>query len=289
MAYGYLAIWFYINVCYNYYINYPEEIMKKIVLSAVLVFCFSLICAGRENSDGLSAGYPYKSASWKSTTTIKSQEETVSYGQTVFLKGKKIRTEGQFFNRATNEKNNQVIIIDGAYMYSINPEKKQGMKYSLKNPNNPSKNEDAAGKCREAAEKNGSETVDGIKCGRYEYSCKSGDAEIKIIEYRNSSGFAIKTVSTTGGTVTTVTTSDLVENASIPDSKFIPDKDIKFMDMDSMTKGDMKKILKAAKDYEKEQEASEGEKEGTGEEGKEDGDDAGAKIMKDVLKNMPGQ
>jgi len=263
--------------------------MKKLIAVLFYVFCFSLAYADRDGSTGLFAGYPYKNASWKSKTTIQSPEETVTYEQAVFLKGKKMRTEGQFFNRATNEKDNQIIIIDETCMYSINPDKKQGMKYSLKSPNNPSKNENTTNKCRDTAKKTGSENVNGVNCDKYEYTCKFADSGIKITEYRNNNGFAIKTVSKMDNTVTTVETTDLKVNASVPDSKFLPDKGIKFMDMDSMTGGDMKKMMKAARDFEKKQEASKGEKEEPGEEEKEDSDDTGGKMMKDVMKNMLGQ
>ena len=263
--------------------------MKKMLALLFFTSCLSFVYAGNDASLGLIARYPYKSASWKSTTTIQSPEEKVSYEQTVFIKGKKMRTEGQFLNRATNEINNQIIIIDGASIFSINPEKKQGMKYSLKNPNNPSKTADTKEGCRNTAKNTGYETLDGVKCGIYEYSCKSGDTEIKAVEYRNISGFAIKTVLKTGGTLTTVTTRELEENARIPDSKFIPDKDIKFMDMDSMTDGDIKKMTKPAEDFEKNKEALKIWNETPVANGKNDSGDAGGKIFKDVMKNMGGQ
>lgn len=248
--------------------------MKIIAAAMFFIFCFSIIHAAADTSADLFASYPYKNASWKSKTTIKSPEETVTFEQSVFLKGKKMRTEGKFLNRATKEKENQIIIIDEKMMYSINPDKKQGMKYSLKSPNNPAKAGSEANKCRQAAKKTGSENINGVKCDKYEYACEFGESDMKITEYRNKSGFAVKTVSKMDNVVTTVETFDLKDNASVPDSKFIPDKNIKFMDMDSMMKMDYKKMMEAKA----KEEAS-----GT------DSEDSGNKMMRDMMKNMMGK
>lgn len=246
--------------------------MKKIIAAICFIFCFSILYADDTASTDLFAAYPYKNASWKSKTTIKSPEETVTFEQSVFLKGKKMRTEGKFLNRATKEKENQIIIIDETMMYSINPDKKQGMKYSLKSPNNPAKTSSETNKCRQAAKKTGSENINSVKYDKYEYTCKLGDENMKITEFRNSSGFAIKTVSKMDNVVTIVETTELKDNASVPDSKFIPDKNIKFMDMDSMMKMDYKRMLDAQK-------KADGN----------DSEDAGNKMMKDMMKNMMGK
>lgn len=248
------------------------QFMNKFICFLVFIFCFSTAYA--EKSMDLLVGIPYKSASWKSKTTIKSPEETVAFEQTVFLKGKKTRTEGQFLNRATNEKENQITIITETMMYSINTDKKQGMKYSLNSPNNPAKAAAETNKCRENAKKSGTENINSEKCDKYEYTCKFGGNEMKITEYRNSSGFSVKTVSNIGGTTTTSEISELKIDASIPDSKFVPDKNIKFMDMDSIMKDNMKKAMDAMKKAETSE---------------DDNEDSGQKMMKDMMKNMMGQ
>lgn len=246
--------------------------MKKIIAAMFFIFCFSLIYGDDTASTNLFAAYPYKNASWKSKTTIQSPEETVTFEQSVFLKGKKMRTEGKFLNRATNEIENQIMIIDETMMYSINPDKKQGMKYSLKSPNNPAKSGSEINKCRQTAKKTGNENINGVQYDKYEYTCEFGRENMKITEYRNSSGFAIKTVSKMDNVVTTVETTELKDNVSVPDSKFIPDKNIKFMDMDSMMKTDYKRMLEAQK-------KADGN----------DSEDAGNKMMKDMMKNMMGK
>jgi outer membrane lipoprotein-sorting protein len=261
--------------------------MKNTITVLLFIFCFSQVYAGKDSSDSMFARYPYKSASWKSKTTIQSPEETVTYEQSVFLKGKKMRTEGKFLNRATNEKENQITIIDENMMYSINPDKKQGMKYSLKSANNPVKTDISVYKCRETAKKTGSEKINGEKCDKYEYTCKTGDIDTNITEFRNSNGFSLRTVSKTDNVVTTVETTELKTNASVSDSKFTPAKDIKFMDMDSMLGKDYKKMMKNAEEFEKNQES--GEEAAGNNEDEGDSEEAGQKIMKDMMKGMLGE
>lgn len=255
--------------------------MKKVLFAVLFVFCFMLAHATAADTD-IFAGYPYKSATWKSKTTVKNPGETFSFEQTVYFKNKKMRTEGKFLNRATNEKENQVTIMDGKMVYSINPDKKQGMKYSMGDPANPSKSEIDMVKCRQAAKKSGSEKVNGVKCDKYEYACKLAGMEMKITEYRNDKGFAIRTVTRIGDSITTVNVSDLKINVSIPDSKFTPDKNIKFMDMQKFMSGDpiMNKKMKVT------------EKDEDDEGGDEDDDaatEAGQKMMKDMMKGMLGE
>jgi outer membrane lipoprotein-sorting protein len=252
--------------------------MKKIICLIAFVSCLPLISAAKSD---VFSGIPYKSASWKSTTTVQSPRETISFEQTVYQKGRKMRTEGKFQNRATNQKENQIIIIDEKNMYSINPDKKQGMKYSLNGPNNPSAAENETYKCREAAKKTGSEKINNIKCARYEYTCRIGKSEIKVTEYRNDKGFPVKTVSKMDRTVTTVEITGLKENIAVPDSKFIPDKAIKFMDMDAIMGGNMKKMMK---ETQKNKSGQNNDDEDSG-----GGEEAGQKMMKDMMKGMLGE
>ncbi|HRU38251.1 MAG TPA: hypothetical protein P5511_00130 [Candidatus Goldiibacteriota bacterium] len=236
---------------------------------------------------------PYKSAQWKSKTTVDGPDEKFTFEQSVFYSNKKMRTEGDFVNRATGEKEPQVTIIDSEYMYSYNPVKKQGMKYSLKSAGNPAAVESEQAKCRESAKKTGSEKVGGVVCDKYEYSCKIGNSNVKITEFRDKSGFVIKTVSKMDNITTTVETSGLKINASIPSSKFSPENGVKFMDMDKMT-GNVMKMMKDTKaaspknTVKKTQKQPEDEDEAEGSDDGSDGE-AGQKIMKDMMKGMFGE
>jgi outer membrane lipoprotein-sorting protein len=252
--------------------------MKKTII-AVALGSFLLACAAyaKEAAADPFAGIPYKSASWKAKTAIESDKDNVNFEQTVYVKNKKMRMEGQFLNRATNEKENQVTIIDGNTMYSVNPDKKQGMKYSLDSKAIPGDTASAASKCRNSAKKTGSEKVNGVKCDKYEYTCKLGDGSMKVVEFRNDKGFAIKTVTDAGGSVTTTIVSDLKLNPSIPDSKFVPDKGIKFMDMENMM-GGMKDALKKAGSAAKKKKG-----------GDDDDAEAAQKMMKEMMKGMMGE
>lgn len=251
--------------------------MKKILTALAFIFFLSFVSAASDSSAGLFSGYPYKSATWKSKTTVKSEKESVTFEQIILLKNKKMRADGKFYNRATNETENQVTIISDNTMYYINPGRKQGMKYSLDSKALPEDSPAASGKCREKAEKSGAEKINGIKCDKYEYTCGTGGGEIKITEFRNDRGFSVKTVSKTGGTVTTVEISELKINASVPDSKFIPPADIKFMDMDAILGKNMKEMMKVS-----------GQKVKGKAGGKDSEEDAGQKMMKDMMKGMLG-
>jgi outer membrane lipoprotein-sorting protein len=240
--------------------------MKKILI-ALLVLAFSsvIILAAAKSTPEMFKQIPYKSAVWKSKTTVQSPEETITFEQTTYFKSNKMRTEGVYYNPALKTKEDQLIIITGGVIYMINKEKNQGVKYSLSSANNPKKNEEAFAKCRQSGKKTGSETVNEVKCDIYEYDCDVSGTPVRVKEWRSvKDGFIMRSMSQMNKITTTADISDLKPNADIPDSKFVPDPSIKYMDMEKiMTRGSSGRS-KAA-------------------------DAEAQKMMKDMMKNMPGK
>ena len=226
--------------------------MKKIYLIPVLfMFATSMILAQETNksaNEDMFSYIPYKSATWNEKITIESDAGVNTIQRSVWFKDKKMRTEGTYLDKGTGKEGDQIIIVTAKYMYVIFPEKKQGIQYSMDSANNPEKEKQSANKARESAKKTGSEKINGVDCDIYKYSTntKNGKNKIyaEITEWRDKTGgFPLKTekwMKITGeqtGTMKAITEiSDLKINASVPDSKFVPDSDVQIGDMDEMMK-----------------------------------------------------
>lgn len=209
--------------------------MKKILcctISFLIVFSV-LLMAG---SESLFSHIPYKSAQWKSKTTVTGTGNPMTIEQTVFYKNGKMRTEADMKNPVTGQKQNTVTIVDDKFIYSYDKNKKEGTKMAVNSESsmNPEKQNIEMSKCRKTATKKGSEKVNGVHCMIYEYTCTINQAKFLITEWRNKDGYPFRTVSKYRDTVTTVETFDLKTNVSLPDSLFKPDSDVKFMDMEKM-------------------------------------------------------
>jgi outer membrane lipoprotein-sorting protein len=214
-------------------------IMKKIIFILILsAFCISRVFAVKPSSPAVFSHIPYKSAVWKSKTTVQSPDETITFDQTTYFKENKMRTEGIYVRPGTKEKENQIIIINTGRIYMINPGKKQGMLYKLGGKNNPKMAEESFAKCRQNGKKIGSESINGANCDIYQYNCDISSTPVEVKEWRNTKdGFIMKTLSIMNKMTTTVDIISLKPNADIPDSKFVPDPSIKFMDMEKMMNG----------------------------------------------------
>ncbi len=248
---------------------------KSVIIIFLSLFFAALVFAAKAEPGKPYPHIPYKSAVWKSKTTVKSPEETIKFDQTTYFKANKMRTEGVYMNPATKKKENQVIIIADKVIYMINPDTKQGVKYSLNSKNNPRQAEQAFSECRQSGKKTGSEAINGVKCNIYEYSCSVSGRKVKIKEWRAKDGFIMRSMSIMKKMTTTADICDLKPNAQIPDSKFVPDPSIKFMDMEKMMGNNMTQMMKEAKKAK--------------DEDGDEGDEAGRKMMKDMMKNMMGE
>lgn len=215
-------------------------IMKKIVFILILsAFCVSIFAA-KPQASAVFSHIPYKSAVWKSKTTVQGPDETITFDQTTYFKENKMRTEGMYVRPGTKEKENQVIIISGGKIYMINPDKKQGMLYKLGGKNNPKIAEEAFAKCRQSGKKTGNETINDANCDRYEYNCEINDTPVEVKEWRNTKdGFIMKSMSVMNKMTTIVDITSLKPDADIPDSKFVPDPSIKFTDMEKLMNGNI--------------------------------------------------
>jgi outer membrane lipoprotein-sorting protein len=256
--------------------------MKKIFSAVFLALFFAaLVFAAKSGPGRLYPHIPYKSAVWKSKTTVKSPEETIKFDQTTYFKANKMRTEGVYMNPATKKKENQIVIIADNVIYMVNPDTKQGVKYSLNSKNNPQQAEQAFSECRQSGKKTGSETLNSVKCDVYEYSCSVSGRKVKVKEWRAKDGFIMRSMSIMENMTTTADIYDLKPNANVPDSKFVPDPGIKFMDMEKMMGNNMTQMMKEAKKAKDEDEDGDGDG--------DEPDEAGQKMMKDMMKNMMGE
>lgn len=214
--------------------------MKKIMFILTLsAFCISGAFALKSSTSAVFSHIPYKSAVWKSKTTVQSPDETISFDQTTYFKANKMRTEGMYVKPGTKEKENQIIIISNGRIYMINPDKKQGMLYKL-DSKNPKIAEEAFAKCRQSGKKTGNETINDANCDIFEYNCEVSGTPVKVKEWRNTKdGFIMKSMSVMNKMTTTVDIVSLKPNAEIPDSKFVPDPSIKFTDMEKLMNGNI--------------------------------------------------
>ena len=214
--------------------------MKRFVcFEIVFLSIFSVLFIAA--TDNLFSHIPYKSAQWKSKTTVQGNAESMIIEQKVFYKNGKMRTEAEIKNPVSGEKQNTVTIVDDKFIYSYDKNKKQGTKMSINSegPMNPEKQNIEMLKCRKNAIKKGNEKVNDIQCIIYEYNCMINNVNFSIIEWRNKDGFPVKTVSKYQNMITTVETFDLKTNVTLSDLLFKPETDIKFMDMEKMM-GEMK-------------------------------------------------
>ena len=256
----------------------------------VMIFLFTFTFLSVADSDKLFSHIPYKSAKWKSKTTVTGKSEPMTIEQTVFYKKGKMRTEAQMKNPSTGQKQNTITIIDDKFIYSYDKDKKQGTRMSVgsEGPMNPEKQNIEMSKCRKTATKKGDEKINGVPCTIYEYTCMINKAKFFITEWRNKDGYPIKTVSKYQDIVTTVETFDLKTNVSLSDSLFKPESDIKFMDMEKMMGVMGDKIKKSAvqpqkNKIEKSSEADDEDNAGDEESSVQEDIDTG-EMMKDMMK-----
>ncbi|MCX8094565.1 MAG: hypothetical protein N3E50_10440 [Candidatus Goldbacteria bacterium] len=226
--------------------------MKKIFLF-IIEFLFIFIFLSYATADKIFSHIPYKSAQWKSKTTITGKDKPITIEQIIFYKDDKMRTEAVMQDPSTGQKQNTITIIDDKFIYSYDKDKKQGTKISIESNSllNPEKQNIQISKCKKSAIKKGNENINGIQCSKYEYNCKINGEIFTITEWRNKDGFPIKTISKYRDIVTTVETSDLKTNIGLSDSLFKPESDVKFMDAENMMQQMGKKMQMLEKQNQK--------------------------------------
>jgi hypothetical protein len=211
--------------------------MKNIAFLFIFSLLFAFTCLGESKSymKDYFSKVPYKSVSYtqKLTNYAAGSETPVISTSRVLYKNGKVRTE------MLDEKGNPVSlgIIREGYAYTLlDLESKEGVKTEI-DPRNSAFNMliDDAG--RKDAVKKGFETVNGVKCGIYEYEqvVKVLFMEVKsiITEYRNSDGFVMKTITKVQGNdrPSVVEVIKLEKNPIFGDSKFELPKDVTYTDM----------------------------------------------------------
>lgn len=183
---------------------------------------------------------PYKSATWNEKRTIQSEAGVNTIEQNVWYKDSKMRTEGEYVDRESGKKADQVIIVTDKFIYILFPQMKKGMKKPIDEGTDAQQTQ-SLNKFRKDAKKSGSEKINGENCDIYKYTFNTTNGENKIYaevtEWRNSDGFPLKSetyMKISGGKETTMKTvteiSNLKTNADVPDSKFVPDSSIELMD-----------------------------------------------------------
>jgi len=214
--------------------------MKK---SVVFMFgvCFAFSLSTAEDTIDLFSYIPFKSAVWQSKITITGQDKPMVMEQTIYYKNRKMRTEGVRSGGQQGGDQKFVTIVDGVYIYSFDPEAKQGMKMKMKDDGSNMEqagSDFALNKCRKTAVKSGAEKVNGVPCDIYVYKCTVGKQDMSIKEWRSKEGFPVKTESILGGFKTLTETFELKPNADVPDSKFSV-TGLNLMDMDQVMHGGM--------------------------------------------------
>jgi len=261
--------------------QFKEAIMKRIFFCVMSFFVVAVLLAA--GSEKLFSHIPYKSAQWKSKTTVTGTGNPMTIEQTVFFKNGKMRTEAKMKNSSTGQIQDTVTIVDDKFIYSYDKNKKQGTKMSVGSEGsmNPEKQNIEMSKCRKNATKKGSEKVNGVQCTIYEYTCMINNAKFVITEWRNKDGYPIRTVSKYQNIVTTVDTYDLKTNISLSDSLFKPEQDVKFMDMEKIMGESMKKSVIPSQKSKIKDKSDEDEEDSSDDE--DEGVDAG-EMMKDMMK-----
>lgn len=202
--------------------------MKKIIPFYLILFFLICFAFAKENFSYI----PFKSAKWESKTTMDSPAGKQVLYQTVYFKSGKMRIEGKDVSN-----NKFITIIDKNYVYVINPEQKQGIKYPVESKQNPEKNNLELEKCRKNAKRIGSEKINNIDCDVIEYDCVIDNIKFEIKEWKSKKdNFVLKSITKVEGTSTTTEILKLKKDAKIPDNIFIPDKNIKFTSMDGILK-----------------------------------------------------
>lgn len=173
---------------------------------------------------------PFKSAEWNSKITVESPAGKQIINQKTFYKSGKMRIEGKDPNG-----NEYITIIDKNFVYVINPAQKQGIKYTVESKQNPEKNNLELEKCRKNAKKSGIEKINNIECEIIEFDCIIDGIKFSIKEWKSKKdNFIIKSITKVEGTSTITEVLELKKDAKISDDKFIPDKNIKFTDMQTI-------------------------------------------------------
>lgn len=213
--------------------------MKKVIFFIFLLF-FTYLYAEKSK---IFSYIPFKSAEWTSKITTESPSENVTLIQNVFYKENKMRIEGK-----DNKGNQYMTIIDNKYVYIINPKEKQGVKYPIMSKQNPEKNNIELNKCREKAKKAGNEKINNKNCEIYEFDCTIDGIKFKIKEWKSiKDNFVIKTETFYEKTKTINEIVDLKPGVKISDNKFIPDKNINFINMENMMLDTITKTKKSGK------------------------------------------
>lgn len=260
--------------------------MKR-VFCFVIIFLFISIVLFAAKSDTLFSHIPYKSAQWKSKTTITGKNKPMVIEQNVFYKNGKMRTETEMKEQQTGEKQKIVTITDDKFIYSYDKNKKQGTKISISSDSsmNPEKQNIEMSKCRKSAIKKGNEKIAGVQCTKYEYTCNINNAKFFITEWRNKDGYPVKTVSKYEDIITTVETFNLKTNISLPDSLFKPESGVKFMDMEKMLGETTKQSIIHNQNSKIKDEYDENIEEQNGDESSAENEEIDSeKIMKDMMK-----
>jgi outer membrane lipoprotein-sorting protein len=160
--------------------RYKEVIMKKILLAGLFLLFLStnpLFCATQtETFESVFSAIPFKNASWveKITTVTRddenSPEKVSETSRTVYYKTGKMRVEYTGDNPISNEVEPTVVIYKNNIIYNYMPDRKLCVTYKLDSTL-------GAGfkpildmwDGKKTAQKTGEDTMDGVKCGIYEY------------------------------------------------------------------------------------------------------------------------
>ncbi len=197
--------------------------MKKYFL---IFFIFVLVFSVYAKEE-LFSHIPFKSAEWTSKITMESPAGKQILNQKTFYKSGKMRIEGK------DASGNQFItIIDKNYVYVINPDQKQGIKYPFESKQNPEKNNLELEKCRKNVKKSGTETINNNECEIIEFDCTIDGIKFSIKEWKSKKdNFIIKSITNVEGISTITEILELKKDVKISDDKFSPDKNIRFTDM----------------------------------------------------------
>ncbi len=217
--------------------------MKKNILIFFMVLFLSAFLFAKEK---MFSYIPFKSAKWISKITIESPSGKQILNQTTFYKSGKMRIEGK-----DPQGNEYITIINKNFVYVINTKENQGVKYAVESKQNPEKNNLEIEKCRKSANKTGTEKINNINCDIIEFYCVIDKIKFSIKEWKSQKdNFIIKSITKVEGTTTTTEILELKKDTKISDDKFIPDKKIKFTDMQSIfseessKKGNDEKMMK---------------------------------------------
>jgi outer membrane lipoprotein-sorting protein len=266
--------------------------MKKVML---ILICLFLIPAFLTASDDIFSSYPFKSATWKSkVTTDDGKGKPMVMESSVFYKNGKMRTEGTAPDYETKKNKKFVSIVTGDAIYTIDPEKNEGMKMKFNKETLAQSGSDVSlDECRKGAKKTGSEKVNGENCDVSEFTCKVGSKTAKVKMWaRTKDKFPVRFVQDLGDMKVTVDYTDIKAGASIPDSKFAPDKNTKITDMDAMMKGmgaSRPAGAKAAKQAVKAKAAQSEDDEEEEDEEDDAAEEAGKEMMKGMMKGLMGE